>query len=227
MLETLQMKKKTILQILIVLTLFMLPISSYAQSPADIADSSQVLEGAEKQNYLKTLEKSKLFKETISPRGIAKDTSQVVHMVADRQNKDLEVDEFILVAGTVKNDPENSFYGIIEMETNEVKRIVQLDVNLELETIVIKDYNYDGKLVASTEGTLDELFSGDISPLSANSDSDFTTANVPSDEWWYAWACNFSSAVACLSGCVAFIWNPFAYTACSTICGIVFSSSVC
>lgn len=237
------LQKKTLLLTLMAFTLMIFPTASFAHSSIqndcncgdlkDGNDPSEVLQGNEKLGYLAVLEESNLFKEKISSSEIAKDTSQVIHMVAsDDTNKELEVNEFILVTGTIENDAENAFYGLIDIETNEVKRVIHLDVQKDEGKLLIKDYNTDGTLVNSQEATFDELQSGDFNIMSASTDFQsadnqaVAAADAPEDEWWYSWACNFSGIVACSAGCVAFIPVGL-YGICISACSYVFGSSVC
>lgn len=228
------MKVKKMSLILLSLSFFLLPFQEFVSASETFDQNDmeeegvEVLDGQERMDYLKLLENDSLFNEKVSSEDIAKDTSQVMHMTPTVE--DSEIDEFILVTGTIENSKKYGFYAIIDMDTDEVKRITNMEFDHANEYVNFYDYNYDGTLVLDTEVSFEELENGDGLEKLENDQNQTLADDPPSnpkDKWWFSWACNFSGVVACSAGCVAFIPLGPAYGVCTTACTFFWGSGLC
>lgn len=228
------MKLKRLVILFSALLMLLMPLQTFAETSTtndscvtcgtgdNEQDPSVILDGEERLEYLNILESSELFSEKVSTSGVAKDTSQVIHMISPKE--DVEVSEFILIAGTVENDDENAFYAFLDMTTNDVKRIIHMEVNHSEDTVHFLDWDYDGSLTFEMELPLAAMQNGEAEKMIQAMNEEVSISNT--DAWWYSWACNFAGLAACLSACVAFIPVGL-YGVCTTACSYVWGSSLC
>ncbi|WP_461611906.1 hypothetical protein [Cytobacillus kochii] len=110
-------------------------------------------------------------------------------------------------------------YVLVDPVTYEVLSISKVTghgVN-EDDVVTFQEYNKDGQLVLDYETTYGKVKSGEANFLEG---LDYST-QVDRGSKWFQFACNFSTAVACSVGCVAFSGPAAAFCsiACATFAG--------
>lgn len=177
--------------------------------------------------YIKVVENDKLFKKVISQEGL---TSAAIAIKYEKEGSEDFEDGLIVVQGTSIENDHMGVYAFVNPVTKDVESISKFVVEgTELNDIVtFVEYNTNGTVVLEYETTVEKVQNQEANFLedyNSISDHGISLLAVDKGSKWFQFACNFSTAVACTAGCVAF--SGPAAIACSIACSTVAGTFAC